>query len=159
VTGQQFTRVVLDGQTVLVRVPQLPARKFPERLRSVIGDPPHRLARAWRKRFAGIRLLWFHAGQKWYVLRTEVGSLYGRIRILRARKVLELGLQVGRGPSLCENRCSCTCHSDRTPYIRRLYQFHELASLGDLLILEEVLKTAGKIDACTSCNGIDIQDA
>src|SRR6476661_4750876 len=142
----------IDGRTMIIKEPLLSANIAHGRLRFAIHARWRIAAKALRGIFFEIRLHYFRMGMHWYELRCEVRSLYGRIRIFRTRKLEEFVLPVSPEPSLCENPCSCTCHIDRTPYIRRLYQFHASASPGDLLLLEEVLKTAGKMDACSSCN-------
>jgi hypothetical protein len=158
VTGR-WRRVWINGRRLATRSPLSPASTVLGFHPRAVDDLLDSAARVWKKIFGGILLGWFRWHQQLYVLRSEVRSLCGRMDILRARKVLEFGLPISQEPSLCENPCSCTCHSDRTPYIRRLYQFHASASLGDLLILEEVLKTAEKLDDCNSCSDRCSRDA
>lgn len=156
-TGQ-FVRVREGGRTV-VRTKSLSATKSRVPLLFAVNDHVDRWAQGWQPLFAGIHLRLYRLVQQWRVLRSEARSLRGRIRILRARRVLEVGLPVGRESSRCDNPCSCTCHNDRTPYIRALYQIHAAASLGDLVLLTEVLRMAGKMDDCNSCNRQHIRDA
>ena len=143
-TVEDWTYIQKDGRTVGVKGRLLPEDRVRVLLPFVAHDHWRKLAKVWRQISGGIRLHWFRLVQQWYVLRLEVRSLCGHIRILRARRVLEIGLPVGRESSRCENHCSCTCHNDRTPYIRRLYQFHPSASLGELLVFSGSPANCGK---------------